>query len=397
MTMSTSLPDAASPEISLVVATPKENLAQTHANSVEWRGALSLDAYFKREALLLTQDLTRDNGLTAWMLVHTPPGSSERRVLCGCESIRKRALVKPGKGEVIEVVAHGVASVFCEESRRGRGYAGRMMELLGERLEGWGKGEGQKVAFSALWSDIGKNFYAARGWKAMPSSHIALPAESSARLTGLPETTPLKATDLAPLCDADETLLRTRLAALDTPKTTVTLLPDLRTFDWHHAREDFIAKELHSRNPTIKGAIVGTEEGKRAWCIWTKVWTNPSEKADDTLHILRLVVEDAAYDSFAAAGSSTSQSQMNGHAGKDNVVQQISALLVAAQREAKDWHMQHVELWNPTALALEAANAVIPETKVVAREKESICSLRWYGEGSGEDVDWVCSEKFGWC
>ncbi|KAK6417364.1 hypothetical protein LTR95_017354 [Oleoguttula sp. CCFEE 5521] len=392
-----SLPDANSSEISLVVATPSENLAQTHANSVEWRGALSLDAYLKREALLLTQDLTRDNGLTAWMLVHTPPGSSERRVLCGCESIRKRALVKSGTGVVREVVAHGVASVFCEESRRGRGYAGRMMELLGERLEGWGKGEGQEVAFSALWSDIGKSFYASRGWKAMPSSHIALPAESRATLTGLPKSSPLKASDLAPLCNADEALLRSRLAKLSSSKATVALLPDLRTFDWHHAREDFIAKKLHSRNPEIKGAIVGTEEGKRAWCIWTKVWTNPSEKADDTLHILRLVVEDAVYDSFAAAGSSTSESQVNGNAGKDNVVQQICALLVAAQHEAKAWDMQHVELWNPTALALKAANAVIPETKVVAREKESICSLRWYGEGSGEDVDWVCSEKFGWC
>ncbi|KAK6433449.1 hypothetical protein LTR95_010373 [Oleoguttula sp. CCFEE 5521] len=338
--MATSLPDANSPDISLVVATPAENLAQTHANSVEWRGALSLDAYLKREALLLTQDLTRDNGLKAWMLVHTPPGSSERRVLCGCESIRKRALVKSEKGE---------------------------------------------------------NFYAAKGWKAMPSSHINLPAESSKTLTGLPETTPLKAADLAPLCTADETLLRSRLAKLSSPKTTVTLLPDSRTFDWHHAREDFIAKDLHSRVPEIKGAIVGTEPGKRAWCIWTKVWTNPNEKAGDTLHILRLVVEDAAYDNFAAAGSEVSESQVNGSGGRENVVQQISALLVAAQNEAKDWNMQHVELWNPTALALEAANAVLPETKVVAREKESICSLRWYGEGSGEDVDWVCSEKFGWC
>lgn len=151
-----SLPHRDSPELHLVLATAEEQLAQLHVNSEEWRGTLSVPAYFRREEHLLQQALTRDGGLTSWVLVHQPNGSSEkdRKVLCGCESISKRALVA-SDGEVEDVVAHGVASVFCPPEYRGKGYAGRMMAELGERLKGW-QAQGQSNLFSILYSDIGK-------------------------------------------------------------------------------------------------------------------------------------------------------------------------------------------------------------------------------------------------
>jgi hypothetical protein len=34
---------------------------------------------------------------------------------------------------------------------------------------------------------------------------------------------------------------------------------------------------------------------------------------------------------------------------------------------------------------------------VQAREKDSICSLRWYGKDDEEDVEWACNQKFAWC
>lgn len=151
-----SLPHRDSPELHLVLATAEEQLAQLHVNSEEWRGILSVPAYFRREEHLLQQALTRDGGLTSWVLVHQPNGSSERdrKVLCGCESILKRALVA-SDGEIEDVVAHGVASVFCPPEYRGKGYAGRMMAELGERLKSW-QAQGQSNLFSILYSDIGK-------------------------------------------------------------------------------------------------------------------------------------------------------------------------------------------------------------------------------------------------
>jgi hypothetical protein len=150
------LPHRDSPEIHLVVSTPEEIIAQQHANSDEWRGALALPAYLRREELLADQTLTRDGGLTGWSLVYQPAGSDEknRQVLCGCETIKKRALVASGN-TVEAVTAHGVCSVFCPPQHRGKGYAGRMIADLGEKLKTW-QSNGQNNLFSVLWSDIGK-------------------------------------------------------------------------------------------------------------------------------------------------------------------------------------------------------------------------------------------------
>lgn len=383
------LPTSDSPDLRLVVGTAEECLAQAQANSTEWRGALSLPAYLRREDHLMQQVLTKDGGLTPWMLVHQPSGTSDadRRVICGCESIKKKALVAQD-GNVKEVVAHGIASVFCPPHFRGRGYAGRMMADLGKKLGGWQGGD-QDVGFSVLYSDIGKKFYAARGWKAFPSAHIALNASTKAP-SDLPTASPLKAADLPQLCEADSQLLHGRLGK--TSKPSVALVPDVHTLNWHHAREEFIADELYSRTADIKGAIVGTEPGRRAWCIWARVWTNPNEEAANTLHILRLVAEDEAFSDFEPASG-----EVPSDANSAAVVGQVAALLAAAQAEAEKWHMEHVEVWNPANVTLAAARMLDASSEVVHRESASIASLRWYGEGDGTNLSWVCNEKYGWC
>jgi len=208
----------------------------------------------------------------------------------------------------------------------------------------------------------------------------------------LPGVKKLKAQDLAELCKLDEQLLRSRLEQLASDgKTSAALVPDVRTLNWHHAREDFIAKELHNRNPEIKGALI-EQDGKRSWCIWTRVWTNPNEDAGDTLHILRLASEDPAFSDFEPASEGGAQKVQ-----EIGLTRAIAALFAAAQKEAKEWSMGHVELWNPTSVTLAAAQKVLPKAEIVHREKESIASLMWYGEGDGSDVRWVCNEKFGWC
>lgn len=42
--------------------------------------------------------------------------------------------------------------------------------------------------------------------------------------------------------------------------------------------------------------------------------------------------------------------------------------------------------------------ARIPHRKV-EREKDSIASLLWYGEGSGKEdtLEWIGNEKYAWC
>ncbi|KAF2764973.1 hypothetical protein EJ03DRAFT_320245 [Teratosphaeria nubilosa] len=393
------LPHKDSPEISLVPGRPEEIAAQTIANSEEWRGALSLEAYLRREEVLLAQDLTRDGGLTAWMLVYQPAQGGQRQVLCGCESIKKKALMAKG-GKVEDVITHGIASVFCPPRYRGRGYAGRMMQELGPRLKTWGAEEGKQVPFSVLFSDIGKEFYAARGWQPFPSSHIALPAGASLHESTLPSVTALRADgqDLAELCAIDERLIRRRLAKSDgTGRLTVALIPDKVTMEWHHARQDFVAAEFHGgERPGFldrgNGAMVEYEVGKRSWIIWQRVWTNPQDDSPNTLHIMRLVVEDENFSDFAAANEGDALKLKS-----LSLIKGIAALLARAQAVANDSHMKQIDIWNPSSTILAAAKLIDGKATVVHREKESIASLMWYGEGSGREADWICNEKYGWC
>lgn len=203
----------------------------------------------------------------------------------------------------------------------------------------------------------------------------------------------LAASDLSDLCKADEQSLRSRLAKIN--KLAIAVVPDAATLAWHHAREEFIAKEVFNRDPEIKGVIVGTEPGKRAWCIWTRVWTNPDEDDGNTLHILRLVVEDglhsASNDFSPATEAKTSEVQSS------PAVPAIAALFAAAQKQAAEWDMEVVEFWNPNSIALAAARTLDEGAKVHVRDKASICSLRWYGEEDGQELQWVCNEKYGWC
>ncbi|CAK3930345.1 Hypothetical predicted protein [Lecanosticta acicola] len=384
------LPNRDSPDLHLVVATRDELRALQHENSEEWRGALSLEAYLRREEHLYSQDMTKEGGMTPWMLVHQPDPDGPRKVLCGCETLRKNALVgRQGKAE--DAIAYGICSVFCPEGYRGRGYAGRMMTELGEKLRSWKTDEGELCLFSVLYSDIGKDFYAARGWHPFPSAHVTLPA-STRRPAG--QVRPLEANDLPALSSTDEAMLRKQLSAMKTDnRPAVALLPDARTFQWHHAREEFVGKELHGKPPVVKGAIIGDSPGARVWAIWTRVWSNPKEETPNTLHILRLVVEDEAYSDFKPASPDIAAKSRD-----TAVAHAVAEVFRAAQYEATQWDMKEVTIWNPTSATLAAAQTIDPNVTVIQRETDSIASLQWYGSSrTWQDVDWIKNEKFGWC
>lgn len=381
------LPGKNSQDLHLVIATPAEEDLQQVANSDEWKGALSLDAYLRREKHLSNQNLTKDGGITCWLLVHQPDPNGPRQVLCGCETIKKRGLAAKD-GKVEEVISHGVCSVFCPKEFRGRGYAGRMIADLGLKLQNWQSDNNRSTLFSLLWSDIGKDFYAARAWHPFPSAHVILGAAQHS----LPEGVRLlSSSDLPELCKSDEDILRRRLASSKSSKTAVAIVPDVQHMQWHHAREDFVSNELFGKTPSVKGAIIGEEPGSRIWAYWTRVWASPEEDAPNTLHILRLVIEDDSVPSKAASVEEAA-------AVRDaKVTHAIATILRVAQSEAAKWDMKEVSIWNPAAATLAAAMQINPSAAVEHREKESITSLRWYGNGTWQDVELIGNEKYAWC
>ncbi|EMD61714.1 hypothetical protein GGP41_004303 [Bipolaris sorokiniana] len=401
MAITDNLPKGDSPSLALVHPTDAEKLIQFKLNAEEWCGALKLPAYLRREDVLAATEMTRDGGISYWILVDTSlpnnpldPQSRTRLPLASCETYRKKAWVWQD-GTLKEVICHGVGSVFCANHLRKRGYAQRMMTELGEMLKTYQTEDGTECLFSVLYSDIGKKFYNTFGWEPFSSSHVSIPGTVSQDISSLPTARPLYAEDLQDLCGTDVALVRRDLESR--PKgsnTAVAMIPNIETIRWHHAREEFVGNELHSKKPQIKGAIVGTEKGKRVWCYWTRMWYNqdPADTKGNTLYILRLVIEDGGWE-----GSS---SQANGTARDHSHEDAVAALLAMAQREAEEWKMEKVEMWSPPPTALTAARRLHPSANVVHRDVDSIPSLRWYPEHRGpvaDKIDWVANEKYAWC
>lgn len=377
---STALPEWNSPTLHLTQPTPEERLATWKLNGVNWGTALKPQEYLEREAHLMEVPLAREGGITHWILVDSSLPPNRRPILGSCESLRKRVLLSQN-GVVSEMVTNGVGSVFCNPEYRGRKYASRMLQELGKKLKEWqaDKSLGEKKCpFSILYSDIGKKYYASHGWHVFPSSHVSLPP------TALPShsqttCTPLTDADIQPLCDFDEAQLRAQLAADKDNKVQVALIPDHDTMQWHHLRETFMTSKIFQKQPTIKGAIAGPP-GSRVWAIWTRSFYGPLvPTSGNALHILRLVIED-------------------GTPSSDNA-KKLKSVLELAQHEAVKWQVSEVQFWNPTPVVKDLLHQTGLQWKEEDREHESIASLMWYGEGSGQqdEISWVANEKYGWC
>lgn len=385
------LPPADSPHLLLTPATPEERIAVLKLNSVAWKGPLSVDAYIAREDHLLQQQLTRSR-LTVWVLVDRRDPPNQRTIYASCETYKKRALLA-FRGCVEDVPTHGIGSVYCRPEFRGTGFAKRMMEELVGRLETWQTGdekEGRKrEVFSVLFSDIGKTFYAQFGWKAFPSSHVALfPIDErmfaqEVRGAHLPATRDLSTVD-AHSCMCNEQVAQRqreqlRVASEKSPGAKVAINPDFDHLVWHWAREEFYAERLRPEKgkPSIKGA---GNDSVCVYCAWNRNFGETPE--ENTLFILRWTYDEP-----------TTPAQMQA------TIEAMAALLRRAQREAHEWNMARVEFWNPAPMMQKAVSLLDPTAEVIHREKDSIASLRWTGaeQGLGDDVEWLWNEKYAWC
>ncbi|KAI8962319.1 hypothetical protein F5Y11DRAFT_195758 [Daldinia sp. FL1419] len=398
------LPEATAPSLVLAHPTDAEKRRTWTLNHREWGGALTLEEYLKREPYLTTIPLTRDGGMTHWILTDSSwsvDSGGTRPVLASCESIRKRVLVaSPSDTTVHDGVGHGIGSVFTYPEFRGNRYAARMLNELGTTLRKW-QAHDRDAVCSALWSDIGKTYYAKKGWAAFPSLHVEFPATvdkigDSAKEGG--KVSPITYDNLAPLCQRDENLLKEKLLRIahETRHTSVAFAPDHDTLRWHLYRDDFIASILFKTTspqeptnpPFVKGALAGPD-GRRVWAVWSRNYHGgsgaPADHVDkNTLYILRLVIE-------------SEQSESENETPSEDIRQAFNAVIQAALREAKRWHLGKVDLWNPSPVAKKLIDGSGLRHRWVERDADSIPSMMWYGDEDVRNIEWVANEKYCWC
>ncbi|KAI0460125.1 hypothetical protein F5B21DRAFT_498730 [Xylaria acuta] len=511
-------PDASDKSLVLTHPTTAEKEQTWRLNHREWGGALDSPAYLDRERFLASTPLAADGGMMHWILTTeeaSPPITGQdgpkRSVLASCETIRKRVLYAPRAGEdgVKEGLCYGIGSVYTYPEFRGKKYAARMLRELGEALKTWpaeeqrrkkrpqirgnghdsnssngsssqatngGSGspnhgraplkkllqraEAEKATCSALWSDIGKKFYASKGWPVYPSEHVEFYPSSATSQVGMSSLleksqsqqqprhsssstsltlAPVNASNLARLCREDEAQLRRELvrrARAGNGRTAFAFAPDYDVFRWHWAREEFIASHVFPGRPAseVRGMIATVtsappadrdhmrdddkieEEAKkktRMWAIWTRNY-----RADDaasnleknTLYILRLVIDDDNTN-ITNITTTSSSSPAAEEEGRKALQLAFDAIMQSALDAARPWSCGTVHLWNPTPVVrgLIAGSAIAH--KFVDREVDSIPSMMWYGPDDDEEeeeeeeeqqqqqpvVDWIANEKYCWC
>ncbi|CAO1601615.1 hypothetical protein XANCAGTX0491_005268 [Xanthoria calcicola] len=377
------LPKAQSPDLYLTHPTSREFGAIYSLGFVEWGDALTLPQYLEESAFLTTVPLARDEGMSIWFLTDKTLPLDQRPILCSCETFRNRTFITDREGHFREVVTHSVASVFCNPNHRRRGYATRLLAELAEILPSWQAESGQCIG-SILFSDIGPNFYAKRGWHPFPlNNHIELDAMHVPDLS-LAGIKFIVEEDLDQLCKDDEAMIRRAMTSSSSSQMRMMIVPDLDRMLWHHRKEEFTCDKLFGKQPRFKGAVTG-EPNDRIWIVWThRYYEHPhNNPQDNTLYILRIVIENQRADLEQ----------------RTRQVEQMRAILRAAQDEAVEWDLRFVKLWDPGYLLQDIVERTEIPHRSVEREDESIASLMWFGEGSGKDdmVEWLGNEKYAWC
>ncbi|KAI0200003.1 hypothetical protein F4808DRAFT_430195 [Astrocystis sublimbata] len=503
-------PDASDASLVLTHPTAAEKEQTWRLNHGEWGGALDLPAYLEREPFLASTPLSADGGMVHWILTTedasepVPGEKTERSVLASCETIRKRVLYAPRSGGVRDGVGYGIGSVYTYPEFRGKKYAARMLKELGSVLKTWPeedelrrkrsqirsqdhhdasdvspatrnqagfgasngrvklqKAEAETAVCSALWSDIGKKFYAAKGWPAYASEHVEFVASSpDASHVGVssllekfqsqsqspPDDTsltlaPVTTRNLAQLCREDEAQLRDELVrrAQESDCIAFAFAPDDKVFRWHWAREDFIASHVFPERPAsgVRGMIAtvassvspspdevaatgnghvntdGDGQSKednaeketttRMWAIWTRSYGEnaASSPEKNTLYILRLVIDEGGSSSSSSSNtSSPRRSSTKGTKGNRKALQlAFDAIMHSAMDAARASNCSKVHLWNPAPVVRELVTGSAIAHEYVDRESDSISSMMWYDTDGerGGAVDWVANDKYCWC
>ncbi|KAL9046371.1 MAG: hypothetical protein Q9214_000782 [Letrouitia sp. 1 TL-2023] len=375
-------PLPASQSCSLVLVNPTDEELEViyRLSFAEWGDALTLPQYLEESHFLAKVPLAKNGGMTSWVLTAKDWLPNQRPILASCETFRKRAFMSNKEDQMSENVVYGIASVFANPDYRRRGYGARLMNELAKMLPKMHHGPLLSIG-SILYSDIGKEYYTKLGWLTFSANyHFEFDSK-----TGLVSTHArfVKAEDLPQLCQEDEAISQKLMAGLPPGKTRIMIVPDIDHILWHISKEAFACQKIFGHIPQAKGALAG-EYGCRIWVLWAhRYYGHPySSPEDNTLYILRLVIED--HDPTPEQFKSQ--------------VQYLKAVLQLAQAEAADWGLRSVKLWHPTSLTQKMVEQSGLEHRQVDREEDSVASLRWFGDGAvtEDDLEWVACEKYAW-
>ncbi|KAK3994349.1 hypothetical protein QBC44DRAFT_322562 [Cladorrhinum sp. PSN332] len=347
---------------------------------------MSIDEHVGREQILSETALSRDGG-TRYYILH--PKDNPETIISSCEVTAKKVFIAvPGIGRAVQPEnAYGIASVFTNPLYRGKGMAAYLLKRVQEVVDDGETG----CECGALYSDIGREYYAKLGWKDYGTPQMVFEILEGRDAPGYEVSeegvellTAAEEEEIERLCNADVESLKRRfhvyaiLAA--TGKRYVAFLPDWKQISWHFARDEYVVRVMAGKEVVNRGAR--TKDGG-SWILWDH------DLKENKLKILRLVLEEDGEET--------------------KLHEDARQLLLAALREAADWGLKYVAVWEPWLNVGTAAMSIWGwdenmdsqtdlKVRLTFEQRDgSIPSLRWKGGEIKEETRWQDNEYYAWC
>ncbi|KAH9852548.1 hypothetical protein C2E23DRAFT_730888 [Lenzites betulinus] len=401
-------------KLSLFPATPEQVTESRKRTATQWAKGLSLEDYVQRDVIMDQYEHAAGGKLTTWVLAPRND-STTLDFMCSCETFRRIAAVaKRSKDidarEVRQVTAYGIASVFTPASKRGKGYARHMMCLLhwvvAKRSTlpafpaDWGTAPDVTVLralglanghFSVLYSDIGPNFYqdagptpgAHDGWVVQGVHTTAKAVKPSALFHKPPHgvnvtVQRLAEPDVRALYELDAGWIKDDLARLagDTDRALFSFLPN-------HGVGAFV---IH-RTMTIAGSPGGARRPVLPSTLWgIALLPQGTRTLQDALDVGE-PISFVTWTLDLSAGEPRTLVVARLRADEHTMTVILHELMTIAREEK----IERVEFW-----CLPPVLRAIAESRgwTTTERKEHLSAVKWYGEDSPSEVEWVNNEKY---
>lgn len=217
-------------------------------------------------------------------------------------------------------------------------------------------------------------FYVDKGWQTFPVSQGTILTPDTHPTVGLdmPETRTLKADEIADLCQRDVLQLKQSFSQLDDGdnNTHVAVLPTHEMISLLHDRASFISSKTCPGRNHVLGATCASGN---AWMYWYH------DLRSHQLTIQRI---------HPAQNSSTDQAE------------NMASLFMCALKEARNWDMPRVVVWNVTFVIDQALKLLHDQYEIKSsvedEAKNNIPSLRMRGRLVTEKIRWHSNEFYAW-
>ncbi|KAF8962034.1 hypothetical protein BGZ46_001257 [Entomortierella lignicola] len=369
-------------ELELVRATDPQVIKQVWLNNREhFANDIPTDIWLEKSALRTSLDLGPGIEHKIWVLVPKGKGHDPTAILSSVHTYERPGFMStptPTPSDLttksgikaLDVVIVYVLLVFTPVKHRKQGYARKMLKMLGDQLKSQ---TNPTVSLSFLYSSVGPNFYESSGWPKIRSRELVmevpdhvfpdLPPDCDA--TKKYHIKDITESNIQEIMDKDIELLRlevsTKAQNASQNQRFAAILPEARVFRGQQKIADFTNRRISQINKPISRIgvrLVSDEmpEDEHPFMIWTNL----------VPYKLLLILKT-----------------------RYKTVHQLQILLKEAMKEARDWDMTTMSLWD---LNEEAA---LQATGIPNRDRTVAWSCLNQFEHS-EQIELLVNEAFIW-